>query len=82
MKKNDTQIKVREGSLNSFFSFGESKNNVFDLNQKTKNNQNLESNSNKYQDSSMMKSSKSENESSRSVSPCYNYYLNAIFIYL
>ena len=67
LKKNDTQIKVREGSLNSFFSFGESKNNVFDLNQKTKNNQNLESNSNKYQDSSMMKSSKSENESSRSV---------------
>ena len=66
-KKKNALMNAKRGSLNSLFSFGENQNNIFDLNQNTQKNQNIESNSLKYQDSSLMNSSKSEKESSKIV---------------
>ena len=67
-KKKNAQLNIKRGSLNSLFSFGENQNNIFDLNKNTQKNQNQDSNSLKYQDSSLVNSSKlEENESSKVV---------------
>ena len=73
-EKVEGNLNMNKGSINSLFSFGENKNKIPEVNKNSQNNKaNDGTNSFNYQDSSMVKSSKSsENESNKFINSNIN----------
>ena len=79
-EKNEDNIKMKTETINSLFSFGDTQNNIIEINQNSRKYQQKENNdtySFNYQDSSMVNSSKSlENDSNKII----NSKSNEIFL--